>query len=94
MKVRIRVAAGLLLAATAFTTAVGTAPVAGAFPVSDAPAAQAEYGQKPPEGPYSANADCFKRAQYWTQKTGHYHFCRYKDGSDGYATGWWVWPYL
>ncbi|MGC9539746.1 hypothetical protein [Streptomyces sp. UG1] len=96
MGIRVRLATGLLLAATAGGVVVGLAPAAGASPV-----VEACNPSKPSscliEGPFSSDEEgfeaCKTRAQYWTEETRIFHICRYKDGSDGVAAGWWVWMY-
>ncbi|WP_243707826.1 hypothetical protein [Micromonospora sp. KC606] len=100
MGIRIRLATGLLLAATAGGVVVGLAPAAGASPVGGATSAApattwSDWGLV--EGPFSSDEEGFEackvRAQYWYEETRVSHFCRYKDGSDGVAAGWWVWMY-
>lgn len=88
MGIRRVLTTGILLAAVAGGTAFALAPTAGA-----AVAAPVAVVGGPVEGPFATGAECSPRAHYYTDTTNFYHFCRYKDGSDGLAKGWWVWLY-
>ena len=88
-----RPAAGLALAVALSGVVIGLAPaVAGASPArTEVSVAAVKRGAV--EGPISSGSDCSRRARQYTDSTGFFHFCRYKDGSDGFAAGWWVWLY-
>ncbi|MFC9683757.1 hypothetical protein [Streptomyces sp. NPDC056948] len=93
MSNRIRLATGLLLAVMASGAAVGHASATGTSPANRATTASAQILKSGPrEGPLYG-AECSERATAWTEKTGVFHFCKYKDGSDALAQGWWVWEY-
>lgn len=93
MSIRIRWAAGVLLAVMASGAAVGHASAVATSPANGATTASAQILRSGPrEGPLSS-AECSERASFWTEETARFHFCRYKDGSDGLAQGWWVWEY-
>jgi hypothetical protein len=90
---RMRPAAGLAPAVALSGVMVGLASaMANASPTGSA-AVVAAVKRGAVEGPFDSGADCSSRTRQYTDSTGFFHFCRYKDGTDGFAAGWWVWLY-
>lgn len=96
MDMRRRMAAGLLLAVVASgAAATSAAAVTSSTPAtsSTVSAPTAKILKSGPREWTASSAECSARATFWTERTRFYHFCRYKDGSDGFKAGWWVWEY-
>ncbi|MEV4756691.1 hypothetical protein AB0J86_16460 [Micromonospora sp. NPDC049559] len=90
MQVR-KLAAGALLAAavaapTLTATAAQAAPPAGAVVAGDVVVLDFLV-----EGPFPTQSECNHRAVWWDHIDGRAHYCRYENGSGGYAQGWWIW---